>query len=777
VGTSINTSNLFESPLQSQTQYTLPQDLDYDDDGNKTYHVTIVSDDNHGGNRYLQQVLYLVNAKPTQPEISLSFSDTPSINLAWVKCTVTTASVDPDGDQINYTFKWYRNDNEQISLRELNTPNTEDSISITTDDIDFNKGDVWMVKVYATDGVELKGISPSTTAEFMIGNLGPQVESNIEDITMDEDTDLIDHIDLTTKFSDPDQNANTMDYTITVTDDKNLTVSLNSGTKKLTIDPVADWNGKTTVNVTCSDDEGLWVTQWFTVTVNPLNDEPEFKVIAGRPVSSSIFEFVGDDAAIEDQWYNFTIKASDIDIERGENDEIAFDIDTEAVILNHDKPLEATISFFPTNDDVGRFDFMISIKDKSMKGFKQPIVIKIEVKNTNDKPWLVSVQDYPSGKTYQVPTNKVLDLSGRITFFENEKLTLLVTANDPDEDEALTFHADSVSIIEVDEETDNELTAKYIITPDEHSIGMFTFNLSIKDRKLEKDSMQIILDIKNVNDKPTVKIISPSEVERRNDFTPGDKISFIAEVYDKDEQYGDILSYTWRSDQEESPFGYSLVVDNSNLSIGEHLITFTAEDSYGESSSTIISIRVGGIDKDGDNLPDKWESLYFNSVSSYTALSDPDGDGFTNAEEYELESNPTDKDDPEKQPTEKETDWGVIGAVTAMFIVIVIVILFLFMFMKKKKGGEGESGAFGADGKPLMPGSEGESPGTTPGTSPGVPLGPGMTPGQGPAGAPGTPMQFTPPQMMNCPKCSTVMTFSPTAGAFCLNCGFRPEQK
>jgi hypothetical protein len=43
VGSSINTSNIFESPIQTQSQYALPQDLEYDADGNKTYHLTVIA--------------------------------------------------------------------------------------------------------------------------------------------------------------------------------------------------------------------------------------------------------------------------------------------------------------------------------------------------------------------------------------------------------------------------------------------------------------------------------------------------------------------------------------------------------------------------------------------------------------------------------------------------------------------------------------------------------------------------------------------------------------
>jgi alpha-tubulin suppressor-like RCC1 family protein len=45
-------------------------------------------------------------------------------------------------------------------------------------------------------------------------------------------------------------------------------------------------------------------------------------------------------------------------------------------------------------------------------------------------------------------------------------------------------------------------------------------------------------------------------------------------------------------------------------------------------------------DADGNQLPDAWESLYFGQTGQ-TATADPDGDGLTNLQEYQLGRNPT----------------------------------------------------------------------------------------------------------------------------------------
>jgi hypothetical protein len=46
-------------------------------------------------------------------------------------------------------------------------------------------------------------------------------------------------------------------------------------------------------------------------------------------------------------------------------------------------------------------------------------------------------------------------------------------------------------------------------------------------------------------------------------------------------------------------------------------------------------------DSDGDGLPDEWERAYFGDLR-YGPDDDPDGDGYTNLEEYNAGTDPTD---------------------------------------------------------------------------------------------------------------------------------------
>lgn len=65
-------------------------------------------------------------------------------------------------------------------------------------------------------------------------------------------------------------------------------------------------------------------------------------------------------------------------------------------------------------------------------------------------------------------------------------------------------------------------------------------------------------------------------------------------------------------------------------------------------------------DQDQDGLPDDWEFLYFGNSTHYGAHDDPDGDGLTNMEEYQIGTDPTNYDtDGDGLPESWEVQYGL----------------------------------------------------------------------------------------------------------------------
>ena len=76
------------------------------------------------------------------------------------------------------------------------------------------------------------------------------------------------------------------------------------------------------------------------------------------------------------------------------------------------------------------------------------------------------------------------------------------------------------------------------------------------------------------------------------------------------------------------------------IAISRGLLLFSwygygAGDVYG----IYLTAHQSGIDGDGDETPDWWEWAYFDSTAQ-TGTDDPDGDNYTNLEEYQNETDP-----------------------------------------------------------------------------------------------------------------------------------------
>ncbi len=120
-----------------------------------------------------------------------------------------------------------------------------------------------------------------------------------------------------------------------------------------------------------------------------------------------------------------------------------------------------------------------------------------------------------------------------------------------------------------------------------------------------------------------------------------DTVFFNGFGYDAEDGNVESASYVWTSSRDgelaRSREGFS----TSSLSIGEHTITLHVQDSDGNPAESTVTIQVepGYTDSDTDTLPDWWEKENFESLG-LTAEDDPDGDLYSNAEEYAQGTDP-----------------------------------------------------------------------------------------------------------------------------------------
>ena len=134
----------------------------------------------------------VTNNLPSAPEISLS--PNPATTMDDLQVSIIIDSVDPDGDEIDYTYVWTQN-----------SVVFENDTAILSSD-ETAKGDEWGVTVYASDG---EGQGDSTSASITIDNSAPVISVSIAPETPTTE----DELSIVVENDDPDGDDLSFTYT------------------------------------------------------------------------------------------------------------------------------------------------------------------------------------------------------------------------------------------------------------------------------------------------------------------------------------------------------------------------------------------------------------------------------------------------------------------------------------------------------------------------------------------------------------------------------------
>ena len=115
-------------------------------------------------------------------------------------------------------------------------------------------------------------------------------------------------------------------------------------------------------------------------------------------------------------------------------------------------------------------------------------------------------------------------------------------------------------------------------------------------------------------------------------YVSGDPIPDLA--LDTDHTVADSATYEFAADE-----GFLVIGPVSSPT--NNIFTFTASNAYGTASVTFTN-AIRRLDTDDDGIPDWWAIKYFGGATSCNPNLDPDGDGFTNLDEYRLGTDPND---------------------------------------------------------------------------------------------------------------------------------------
>ena len=140
---------------------------------------------------------------------------------------------------------------------------------------------------------------------------------------------------------------------------------------------------------------------------------------------------------------------------------------------------------------------------------------------------------------------------------------------------------------------------------------------------------------------------------------------------------------------------HSIVITSLDFGVYEYYVSSTDTNGNTVADDTIRFWEIESPDKDIDGLPDEWERRYgLNPSNPDDSFQDNDGDGYTNLEEYRLDSDPMDSNSPyssPEAPQKRDPDqWNILIWIIIIIAVFVIVCITLAVrnIQNKKKDEE-----------------------------------------------------------------------------------------
>lgn len=242
---------------------------------------------------------------------------------------------DPDipyGDELNFSF--------------VQTENIIVEIDSETGIVELTSTENWNGSEFITltaEDSEEEAISYEIAVSVTPVNDAPVVVEELSSITILEDESYND-INLTAVFSDPDfANGDTLSFSYV--ENENLTVQIENG--EVSIIPLLNWNGETSLEFIATDSEGLWITEILQIVVEDVNDVP----IVVNPLENIILSL------------DESIQIDLNDVFHDEENELSFEIVAQSSHISAEFTSESTILIQPVEDYTGEFSVTVKAED------------------------------------------------------------------------------------------------------------------------------------------------------------------------------------------------------------------------------------------------------------------------------------------------------------------------------------------------------------------------------------------------------------------------------
>lgn len=544
-------------------------------------------------------------------------------------------------------------------------------------------------------------------------NYGPDPDGTLPAIVMDEDTSDT-TLNLNDYFTDPEGNDLTFSYSPSII--TNMTISIDQATGIVNLTPAADHNtGGDPVNITfrATDPDADWghffSTQNTTFTIKPINDAPRI-----------LIDF--------DSYINITEDEKGFSSPTHLN-KVFYDVDGDNLLFrasgNNNIPVSINqtttkMSLGPVSRWFGSEDITVTAEDPS--GLTVSSNFTVEVIHLNHPPTGINgITAY----THNITEDKSDSSLNVETLFDDVDISYA--------DDELTYYIDYPlgyappfhMAVEID--GDNF----FQIVPDDNFTGNEEVPIFARDKAGAKVMVVVTIHVRNVNDPPEIRSVSPAVSLVQLD--EGEKRKFeITEVFDIDEDY---IKFKWFVDGEhqllipalqsyfefETDFSvgpgvfsngtYSLevwvsdetvnvtwtwtidVVDVNRKPTGVKITEPVANQKYTEGAK--VTLRAGtATDSDGDTLTYTWtdsagtvigtgSSVLFNAKKTGNqkiTLTVSDGKGGATTASVTIK-------------VTEDTGSGGLGGdlmLPLLLVVIIVVVIIIVIVAMKKKGAKKE---------------------------------------------------------------------------------------
>ena len=419
-------------------------------------------------------------------------------------------------------------------------------------------------------------------------NDAPTVANAIVDQTATEDQAFGFTLPANT-FNDVDGDALTLTATGLPT-----WLSFTPGTGAFSGTPANADVGVVNITVTATDPSNEAVSDVFSITVNNVNDAP------------TVANVIADQAATEDQAFNFTVPANTFNDEDG--DALTLSATGLPAWLSF-TPGTGAFSGTPANADVGVVDITVTATDPSNESVSD--VFALTVQNVNDGPTVANaIADQAATEdqvfNFTVPANTFDDVDG-------DALTLSATGLPA----WLSFTPG---------------TGAFSGTPANADVGVANITVTATDPSNEAVSDAFTITVNNVNDAPTV-----ANAIADQGATEDQAFNFAVPANTFDDVDGDTLTLSatglpaWLS---FTPGTGAFSGTPANADVGVVNITVTATDPSNEAVSDVFALTVNNVNDAptvANAIADQvaTEDQAFTFTVSANTFNDDDGDALT----------------------------------------------------------------------------------------------------------------------------------------------------